>query len=205
MPRHGTGPTARQLEVLAFIQRQARRTGAPPTVREIATALGFASTNAVACHVTALERHGLLERRIRSSRGLRATSEAPGGIPILGRIAAGRPIQAQEDLEGYLTPDPFLVGSGEATFVLKVEGDSMIGDGILPGDYIIVRRQAVAERGRIVVAMVDDEATVKRWQPDEDAVRLVASNPAYAPIEIRPGDGRNVEVLGVVTGVFRKV
>jgi len=205
MARGAGGPTARQLTVLDFIQRHSRRTGAPPTVREIASALGFASTNAVACHVDALERHGLLERRPHSSRGLRASEGARGGIPILGRIAAGTPITAVENLEGYLTPDPFLVGDGEDTFVLRVQGDSMTGDGILPGDYIIVHRQPVAERGRIVVAMVDDEATVKHWQADEDAVRLLASNPAYPPIEIRPGDGRQVEVLGVVTGVFRKV
>ena len=205
MARGGSGPTPRQLEVLQFIQRHARRNGAPPTVREIAKALGVASTNAVACHIDALVRHGLLERHPHSSRGLRVGSGSPGGIPILGRVAAGRPITAQEDLEGYLAPDPFLVGDGDDTFVLHVQGDSMTGDGILPGDYVIVRRQPVAERGRIVVAMVEDEATVKHWQPDADVGRLVASNPAYPPIEVRPGDGRRVEVLGVVTGVFRRM
>ncbi len=205
MARGNGGPTDRQLKVLDFIQRHSRTTGAPPTVREIASALGFASTNAVACHVDALERHGLLQRRPHSSRGLRASEGARGGVPILGRIAAGQPITAVENLEGYLNADPFLVGSADGTFVLRVQGDSMTGDGILPGDYLIVHSQPVAERGRIVVAMVDDEATVKHWQADADAVRLVASNPAYPPIEIRPGDGKKVEVLGVVTGVFRKV
>ena len=205
MARTGNSPTARQQKVLDYIRRHAQRTGAPPTVREIASALGFASTNAVACHVAALERHGLLERRPHSSRGLRATGSISPGVPILGRVAAGQPITAQENIEGYLAPDSFLISDAESTFVLRVQGDSMTGDGILSGDYVVVRRQPVAERGSIVVAMVDDEATVKHWQADADAVRLVASNPSYPPIEIRPGDGKMVDVLGIVTGVFRRL
>jgi repressor LexA len=129
----------------------------------------------------------------------------PGTIPIVGRIAAGLPILAAENLEGTLVADPFLVRDPAETFALRVEGDSMTGDGILPGDYILVRRQPVAERGAIVVALIDDEATVKRYAPDGDRVRLLASNPAYAPIEVAAGDGRRLQILGVVTGVFRRL
>lgn len=198
--------TRRREQVLAFIREHAARTGAPPTVREIAAALGIPSPNAVTGHLRALERAGLIERTPRRSRGIRAVAApATGGIPILGRIAAGRPIYAEENIEGTITPDPFLARDASETFVLKVQGDSMTGDAILPGDYIFVRRQPVAERGQIVVALIDDEATVKRYFPGHDTVRLVASNPSYPPIEVRPEDGRRFEVLGVVTGVFRRM
>ncbi|MBM4397875.1 MAG: transcriptional repressor LexA [Deltaproteobacteria bacterium] len=207
--------TKRREQVLAFIRDHAARTGAPPTVREIAAGLGIPSPNAVVGHLAALQRMGVIERSPRRARGIRTVSALPPlslpipevvpGIPILGRIAAGRPIYADENVEGTIAADPFLVRDRAETFVLRVQGDSMSGDAILPGDYIFVRRQPVAERGQIVVALIDDEATVKRYFPEPRRVRLVASNPAYAPIVIRQEDGRRFEVLGVVTGVFRRV
>ncbi|HOI09164.1 MAG TPA: transcriptional repressor LexA [Myxococcota bacterium] len=197
--------TPRQRQVLAFVRDCTARQGAPPTVREIAAGLGFASTNAVAGHLDALARAGVLSRSPRRSRGLRVTgAEAAGSIPILGRIAAGRPILAVENREGQVAPDAFL--GTEPDFALRVQGDSMTGDGILPGDLIFVRNQPVARRGEIVVALLDDEATVKRFQPDPDGLRatLVASNPAYPPIPVDLSDDR-FRILGVVVGVFRKV
>jgi repressor LexA len=198
--------TPRQTETLAFVNRYVSKHGVPPTVREVAAALGLASTNAAAQLLDQLVRRGVIRKVSRRSRGIRVGHQAgtTTGIPILGRIAAGQPIYAAENLEGTMSPDPFLVGDPERTFALRVEGDSMIGDGILPGDYIFVRRQPVAERGQIVVALLDDEATVKRYFPDGTDFLLVASNPAYAPIKVDPSRTR-FELLGVVTGVFRKM
>jgi repressor LexA len=197
--------TPRQRQVLAFVADYTARNGAPPTVREIAAGLGIASTNAVAGHLDALARAGALTRSPRRARGLRVP-EAPQtrSIPILGRIAAGRPILAVENREGSLPPDGFL--GTEPDFALRVQGDSMTGDGILPGDLIFVRSSPVAQRGEIVVAMLDDEATVKRFLPEADGrtAALAASNPAYRPIEVDLQDER-FRILGVVVGVFRKV
>ncbi|HOA12565.1 MAG TPA: transcriptional repressor LexA [Myxococcota bacterium] len=199
--------TARQQEVLDFITSFTESSGAPPTVREIASAMGFASTNAVSDHLAAIERAGFIERRSNRSRGIRVTAQArtsgAGQIPILGRIAAGRPIYAAENLEGYLSPDPFFIRDTAETFVLCVTGRSMIGDGILDGDYIFVRRQPVADAGDIVVALIDDEATVKRYTRTSAGIALMPSNPDFKPIVVRPDD--HFEILGVVTGVFRKM
>lgn len=197
--------TPRQRQVLAFVTDFSVKNGAPPTVREIASALGIASTNAVAGHLDALARAGVLTRSPRRARGLRvADTAAPRSIPILGRIAAGRPILAVENHEGSLAPDGFL--GTEPDFALRVQGDSMTGDGILPGDLIFVRAGPVARRGEIVVAMLEDEATVKRFLPEPDGrtARLAASNPVYPPIEVDLQDER-FRILGVVVGVFRKV
>lgn len=199
--------TARQQEVLDFITSFTESSGAPPTVREIASAMGFASTNAVSDHLAAIERAGFIERRSNRSRGIRVTAQArtsgAGQIPILGRIAAGRPIYVAENLEGYLSPDPFFIRDTAETFVLCVTGRSMIGDGILDGDYIFVRRQPVADAGDIVVALIDDEATVKRYTRTAAGIALMPSNPDFKPIVVRPDD--RFEILGVVTGVFRKM
>lgn len=202
--------TPAQRQVLDFIRDYLAREGMPPTIREVAEALGFASTNAVACHLARLRQMGFLTHRPRRSRGSRPVE---GGVsrrvrvPILGRIAAGRPIMAEENLEGWLEADAFWArGDAESTFVLRVQGDSMLGDGIRPGDYLFVRRQSFADSGAIVVALLDDEATVKRFEPiPGGGVRLVASNPAHAPIEVRPQDAVRFEVLGVVVGLYRRL
>ncbi len=227
-----TGLTDRQLEVLRYIARQIEDAGYPPTIREIGEALDIRSTNGVNDHLKALERKGFLTRDPVKSRALIPTSRArealgepahrsanvipfarggpkPGGrlveIPIVGRVAAGQPILAQERIEDTVQVDSFLLGTAKKVYGLRVQGDSMIGDGILPGDYIFVKKQLDAHDGEIVVAMIDDEATVKRVYFEADRVRFQPSNPRMAPIYVRESDFRSTMILGVVVGVYRKL
>ncbi len=226
-----TGLTERQLEVLRFIARQIDEAGYPPTIREIGEALDIRSTNGVNDHLKALERKGYLTRDPVKSRALIPTSAArevlgegrrasnvvsitrgsarPGGrlveIPIIGRVAAGQPILAQERIEDTVQVDSFLLGTNKKVYGLRVQGDSMIGDGILPGDYIFVKKQLDADDGEIVVAMIDDEATVKRVYFEGDRVRFQPSNPRMAPIYVRQSDFRSTMILGVVVGIYRKL
>jgi len=225
--------TDRQLEVLRFIASQIEDRGYPPTIREIGEALDIRSTNGVNDHLKALERKGYLTRDPVKSRALIPTPQArhalgeeppsnvvpltrhltpgarPGGrlveIPIVGRVAAGQPILAQERIEDTVQVDSFLLGTNKKVYGLRVQGDSMIGDGILPGDYIFVKKQLHAEDGDIVVAMIDDEATVKRVYFEGDRVRFQPSNPRMAPIYVRESDFRSTMILGVVVGVYRKM
>jgi repressor LexA len=192
--------TRRQAEVLDFVARFSAERGMPPTVREIGQALGMASPNAVADHLAVLERKGYLSREPGKSRAIRPTRAVPR-VPIVGSIAAGKPIPAIEEVQGFLSPFP----ADDGSFVLRVRGDSMTGDGILPGDLLVVRRQQTADRGQIVAVLIDDDATVKRFQPEADLVVFAASNPAHPPIVVLPGDDRRVEILGVVTGVVRRL
>ncbi len=226
-----TGLTARQLEVLRFIAHQIDDQGYPPTIREIGEALEIRSTNGVNDHLKALEKKGFLSRDPVKSRALIPTSTArevlgegarasnvvplhraaarPGArlveIPIVGRVAAGQPILAQERIEDTVHVDAFLLGTGKKVYGLRVQGDSMIGDGILTGDYIFVKKQLNADDGDIVVAMIDDEATVKRVYFEGDRVRFQPSNPRMAPIYVRESDFRSTMILGVVVGVYRKL
>ncbi len=126
-------------------------------------------------------------------------------VPIVGRVAAGQPILAQERVEDTVQVDAFLLGTNKKVYGLRVQGDSMIGDGILPGDYVFVKKQLHAEDGEIVVAMIDDEATVKRVYFEGDRVRFQPSNPRMAPIYVRDSDFRSTMILGVVVGVYRKL
>jgi repressor LexA len=225
--------TDRQLEVLRFIAGQIEDRGYPPTIREIGEALDIRSTNGVNDHLKALERKGYLTRDPVKSRALIPTPQArhalgeeppsnvvpltrhlsaatrPGSrlveIPIVGRVAAGQPILAQERIEDTVQVDSFLLGTNKKVYGLRVQGDSMIGDGILPGDYIFVKKQLHAEDGDIVVAMIDDEATVKRVYFEGDRVRFQPSNPRMAPIYVRESDFRSTMILGVVVGVYRKM
>jgi repressor LexA len=225
------GLTDRQLEVLRFITRQIEDCGYPPTIREIGEALDIRSTNGVNDHLKALERKGFLTRDPVKSRALIPTPQArhalgdvpsnvlpfqkpssatrPGSrlveIPIVGRVAAGQPILAQERVEDTVQVDAFLLGTNKKVYGLRVQGDSMIGDGILPGDYIFVKKQLHAENGDIVVAMIDDEATVKRVYFEGDRVRFQPSNPRMAPIYVRDSDFRSTMILGIVVGVYRKM
>jgi len=227
-----TGLTDRQLEVLRFIAREIEERGYPPTIREIGEALDIASTNGVNDHLKALERKGYLQRDPAKSRALIPTSQArdvlgAGGgpdnvvslaarrdarrstrmveIPIVGRVAAGQPILAQEQVEGTVQVDSFFLGTSKKVYALRVQGDSMIGDGILSGDYIFVKKQLQADDGEIVVALIDDEATVKRVYFEGDRVRFQPSNPRMAPIYVRREDFRSTMILGVVVGVYRKM
>jgi repressor LexA len=222
--------TDRQLEVLRFIARQIEECGYPPTIREIGEALDIRSTNGVNDHLKALERKGYLSRDPVKSRALIPTSAArealgappssnvipfrPGSpkggshlveIPIVGRVAAGQPILAQERVEDTVQVDAFLLGTNKKVYGLRVQGDSMIGDGILPGDYVFVKKQLHAQDGEIVVAMIDDEATVKRVYFEGDRVRFQPSNPRMAPIYVREADFKSTMILGVVVGVYRKL
>ncbi|HEX9052729.1 MAG TPA: transcriptional repressor LexA [Anaeromyxobacter sp.] len=225
------GLTDRQLEVLRYIARQIEDAGYPPTIREIGEALDIRSTNGVNDHLKALERKGFLTRDPVKSRALIPTSRArealgeaapraanviplsraarTGGrlveIPIVGRVAAGQPILAQERIEDTVQVDAFLLGTAKKVYGLRVQGDSMIGDGILPGDYIFVKKQLDAHDGEIVVAMIDDEATVKRVYFEGDRVRFQPSNPRMAPIYVRESDFRSTMILGVVVGIYRKL
>jgi repressor LexA len=221
--------TDRQLEVLRFIARQIEERGYPPTIREIGEALDIRSTNGVNDHLKALERKGFLTRDPVKSRALipttaareklgeghanvipfRASPSRPTShlveIPIVGRVAAGQPILAQERVEDTVHVDAFLLGTNKKVYGLRVQGDSMIGDGILPGDYVFVKKQLHAQDGEIVVAMIDDEATVKRVYFEGDRVRFQPSNPRMAPIYVRDSDFKNTMILGVVVGVYRKL
>jgi repressor LexA len=228
------GLTDRQLEVLRFIARQIDEAGYPPTIREIGEALDIRSTNGVNDHLKALERKGFLTRDPAKSRALIPTGSArqvlvdgegrsnvvpitrgaahprPSAarlveIPIVGRVAAGQPILAQERIEDTVQVDAFLLGTNKKVYGLRVQGDSMIGDGILPGDYVFVKKQLDADDGEIVVAMIDDEATVKRVYFEGDRVRFQPSNPRMAPIYVRKSDFRSTMILGVVVGIYRKL
>jgi repressor LexA len=225
------GLTDRQLEVLRFIARQIDDAGYPPTIREIGEALDIRSTNGVNDHLKALERKGYLSRDPAKSRALIPTPAGRGAlgeggrqgnvvpihrpglragtrlieIPIVGRVAAGQPILAQERIEDTVQVDSFLLGTNKKVYGLRVQGDSMIGDGILPGDYLFVKKQLDAENGEIVVAMIDDEATVKRVYFEGDRIRFQPSNPRMAPIYVRQSDFRSTMILGVVVGIYRKL
>ena len=225
------GLTDRQLEVLRFIASEIEERGYPPTIREIGEALEIASTNGVNDHLKALEKKGYLQRDAAKSRALIPTAqarqefgfghnhenvvslaarrEARSGrlveIPIVGRVAAGQPILAEEQIEDTVQVDSFFLGTSKKVYGLRVQGDSMVGDGILSGDYIFVKKQLQAEDGEIVVALIDDEATVKRVYFEGDRIRFQPSNPRMAPIYVRREDFRNTMILGVVVGVYRRL
>ena len=203
------GLTKRQQLVLEFIQASIQENGFPPTLREIGAHFGIRSTNGVNDHLLALQRKGYLRRQDMKSRALRPTASATGvprEVPLVGRVAAGQPLLAIENLEGTLRVDSGLLpGEGGNYFALRVRGESMIGAGILDGDIVFVRQQEEAASGTIVVAMVGDEATVKTLYRDGERLRLQPSNPAVAPIVVGRDDGRTLRILGIVVGVYRKV
>jgi repressor LexA len=196
--------TQRQREVFDFIRGYARDHGYPPAVRDIGRALGLASPSTVHAHLAKLERAGLVRRDPTKPRALEllagaARAAAGAGLPLVGRVAAGQPILAEENVEEYVEV-PELAGGGQGEFVLRVAGDSMRDAGILGGDYVVVRRQDTADDGEIVVAMVEDEATVKRLFRERDHIRLQPENEAMEPIR-----AREVTILGRVVGVCRRV
>ena len=205
--------TSRQRDVLQFIGRFSAEQGAPPTVREIGARFRM-TPRAAFDHLRALERKGALQRRAsagRTSRALTVVGPAPVGryhqVPVLGRIAAGLPLLAEENREGVLPIAPSaLPGGGEGIFALRVRGDSMINAHICDGDLVIVRRQESAQPNDIVVALVgtggEAEATVKRFLRDGERVILKPEHPTMAPIVIDPSQ-REVRVLGKVVGVLR--
>ena len=194
---------ARAKEILAFIQGFRKQRGSAPTIREIGEHFGISSTNGVRYYLNMLEKSGYIRRVPRSSRGIGTTAATRAtGIPLLGRVAAGQPILAEENFTDSLElADMF--GQNEGLFALRVRGDSMVDAGILEGDYVIVRRQETARPGEIVVALIGEEATVKRYQPRRGHIELVAENPRYEPIVV--GRDASFRVLGTVRGVVRTV
>lgn len=203
------GLTPRQREVLDFIKRFLDEHGYPPTVREIGRHFGFVPRS-VFDHLKALERKGYLKREATKSRSLQITDPASPGrraprpreVPIVGRVAAGRPLLAVENLEGTVSLPADWANGGDV-FLLRVQGDSMVGAHILPGDLALVRRQETAENGDIVVALVDEEATVKRFQRSGETLTLLPENPAMTPLTFTPGS--RLEILGKVIGVIRRL
>ena len=196
--------TKRQSEIFDFINRHLEKTGYPPTVREIGKALGLHSPSTVHAHLAKLEKSGVLRRDPSKPRAIeilvdRAKRVIDPGVPLVGQVAAGAPILAEENIEEMLQM-PALIGADSGDFVLHVRGDSMRDAGILDGDLVVVHPTAEAANGEIVVALLEDEATVKRYFREADAIRLQPENPAYEPII-----AREVEILGRVIGVFRKV
>jgi repressor LexA len=192
-------PTAKQKKVLALVERGVSERGYPPSLRELAMALGLSGTRAVEKHLAALERKGFVRRRP-GARALELASRAPGRkVPIVGRVAAGRPLLAEEHLDGYKVIDADQASEG--CFLLRVQGESMKDAGILNGDLVLVRPQADAESGEIVVAVLGDEATVKRLLKKKDRLVLQPENPSFRPLVIGPGEP--YAVAGKVIGVFR--
>jgi len=194
--------TPRQRQVLDFVSACLERRGYPPTLREIAAHLGISGTLGAAKHLDALERKGHIRKSAGSSRGLSLTGRpAPSvSLPVVGTVRAGAPQPAVEEIEGHFAIDPAQRRGG--AFFLRVKGDSMIGAGILDGDLALVRPQPTAANGEIVVALIDGEATLKRFFREGEQIRLQPENPALAPIVLRPGDGE-VALVGKVVGLFR--
>lgn len=211
------GLTKRQEQTLDFIRHCIEERGYPPTLREIGEHMGIRSTNGVNDHLRALERKGYLRREDMKSRALKvveqslpkaqlsANDDAMIEIPVLGRVAAGLPLLAEEQVVDSVRIDRMMVRGGRDVFGLRVTGDSMIDAGILSGDYIFVRKQSSADRGDIVVALIGDEATVKYYYPEKDYVAFKPANAQMAPILVRASDFKPTMLLGKVIGVFRKL
>jgi repressor LexA len=222
LPDPKTGLTRRQQAILDVIRDSVERRGYPPSIREICESAGLASTSSVAHQLTMLERKGFLRRdpnRPRAvdmrlapkgdrpkavRRGVAVSDDAPRGeapvfVPVVGRIAAGGPILAEQAIEDVFPLPKVLVGDG-TLFLLRVAGDSMVDAAISDGDWVVVRQQPTAENGEIVAAMIDGEATVKTFRRRDGHIWLLPHNPAYEPI-----DGDEATILGRVTAVLRKV
>ena len=204
--------TKRQQEIFDFIKRYSAQYGYPPTVRDIGKAVGLASSSTVHAHLANLEKLGVLRRDPTKPRAIELLDRAMGsamdqmrsvmgtqGLPVVGAVAAGQPILAEENIEEYVQV-PLVAGGEHGEFILRVRGESMIDAGILPDDYVVVRPQETAEDGDIVVALVGEEATVKRFFREPDHIRLQPENATMEPIR-----SRDVLVLGRVVGLFRSV
>jgi repressor LexA len=186
---------AKQRAIYQFIVEFTQSRGYPPSVREIGEAVGLRSPSTVHMYIKTLQEQGLIHKDDRKTRAL--TTSFTGGVPILGRVTAGSPIFASEEYSGSLA---YRTDNPSDDFALRIKGDSMIGAGILDGDYVVVRRQETAENGAIVVALLGDEATCKRLSRKDGAVWLMPENPDYEPI-----DGSECALLGRVIAVVREL
>ena len=225
--------TQRQREILDFISASIMERGFPPTLREIGEHFNIRSTNGVNDHLKALEKKGHLRREDLKSRAmrpvlpdgsgevvpLRRTPHATGNmalvdpnadddmaeVPILGRVAAGQPILAVEQATDTVRIDRMLLGGHREVFGLRIVGESMIEDGIFDGDYVFVKKTPSAKNGEIVVAMIEGEATVKRYFPEGDRIRFQPANQNMEPIYVLRSDMRSVDIIGIVVGIYRKL
>ena len=223
--------TQRQREILDFISASIVERGFPPTLREIGEHFNIRSTNGVNDHLKALEKKGHLRREDLKSRAMRPVLPDGTGeiipmqrramgtgdvqvisdgadmadIPILGRVAAGQPILAVEMATDTVRVDRMLIGNHREVFGLRIVGESMIDDGIFDGDYVFVKKTATAHAGDIVVAMIEGEATVKRYFPEGDRIRFQPANQNMSPIIVRRADFKSVDIIGIVVGVYRKL
>jgi repressor LexA len=194
--------TDRQKEVYEFVQECITRNGAPPTLREIGDRFGMSSTNAVRDVLAALERKGYIKRSEYKSRGIELGEEVRAEVrmlPVVGRVAAGSPVLAVENIDEHIAVDARLLPSGDL-FSLKVQGDSMYNAGIHDGDYVFVKSQKTAQPGDMVVAVIEDEATVKWYRPRKGKTYLEPDNPDYQPILV----SRQAELAGKVVGMMRR-
>ncbi|CAN5765638.1 transcriptional repressor LexA [soil metagenome] len=227
--------TLRQREILDFISASIVERGFPPTLREIGEHFQIRSTNGVNDHLKALEKKGHLRREDLKSRAMRpilpdgsgevvplrrgaamgtgnveivapvASDDDMAEIPILGRVAAGVPILAVENATDTVRIDRMLIGGHRDVFGLRIVGESMIEDGIFDGDYVFVKKTPSAGTGDIVVAMIEGEATVKRYYPEGDRIRFQPANSNMTPIIVRRSDFKSVDIIGIVVGVYRKL
>ena len=204
--------TKRQQEIFDFIRKYSAKYGYPPTVRDIGKAVGLASSSTVHAHLANLEKIGLLRRDPSKPRAIELLDRAMGsamdsvrsmvraeGLPLVGSVAAGQPVLAEENIEDYI-PVPDAAGGAEGEYLLRVRGDSMKNVGILEGDFVVVRPQETAQQGEIVVALLGEEATVKRFFRETDHIRLQPENETMEPIR-----SKEVKVLGRVVGLLRSM
>ena len=202
----GKGLTKRQREILTYVMSSMQQRGYPPSVREIGAALGLTSSSTVHSHLTALEKKGFIHRDPSKPRAIEilkdGASQPPKrvvNVPVLGRIAAGHPLLAEENVEDVF-PLPRDLIREDSAFILRVRGESMIDAGILDGDYLVVRQQATANNGEIVAALLGDEATVKRFYRERDQIRLQPENRTMTPIMTR-----EATILGKVVALIRRL
>jgi len=198
--------TDKQRLVLEFIENQILHKGHSPTIREIGKKFGISSTNGVRTHLTALIKKGYLKKENFISRGLELTRSIAadiGRVPLVGSVPAGQPIDAIENIEGDIALDLSFLPSGDS-FSLYVKGDSMRDAGIFDGDLVLVKKQAVAQKGDIVVAVINGEATVKRYYPEGKKIRLQPANDAFEPIIVSKKSGE-FRIAGKVVGLMRKI
>ena len=198
------GITDRQKEVLTFISNYQEDNSYPPTVREISEHFGI-SLRAVQDHITALQKKGFLTQSQKRSRSIRVIDESGvepklfvGKVPLLGTVAAGKPLLCEENLDGYVNLTEPFVRPGKSYFALRVRGASMINAGILEGDLAVVEQSSIAADGQIVVAVIDDAITLKRYYKESDRIRLQPENPAFSPIY-----AQEVRVVGILSNIVR--
>lgn len=208
--------TKRQHKIFGFILLNIEKFGYPPSIPEVQKEFSFKSPNAVKDHLEALVRKGYISRRAHKSRGIEILNHAypkrnNGSVnndtikvPIVGKVAAGSPILAQENIEGTIFVDKSIVTHTKGIFALRVKGESMINAGIFDGDFVLVRQQPIAEQGEMVVVLIEDEATVKRFYKEKGMIRLQPENDTMEPLIIDPKEDR-ISIIGTVKGVIRKI